>query len=191
MSFVTLLMVLFVAAGIGIAWYLVRRYQRTVSRLEDGGANAGELQALIAAYRTGRADPRALTEAAPAAAAPARAAPSAPAASAPAAAAARSGKPGTLLRPEVKVAYLSLKAGLRDHHVFPNVPLTDLGQTESPARVDLLVCRPDFSVLAAIDVNLGDDAKAAPLRAAGIRYLRFSTASMPKPAELRALLYRT
>jgi hypothetical protein len=194
MEFVTIMFVAFVLGGVGIAWYLVHRYLRTTSKAETGASSGAgtELEAFIAAYRSGRIDPQALG----ASAAPAHAA-SGPAALVPAAPAAP-GKPKpapALMRPEVKLAYLSLRAGLRDHHVFPNVLIADLGHGAAPGRIDLIVSGPDFVTVAAIDVSAGasadDPGKAAFLRAAGIRYLRLNARAMPKPGELHKLLYRT
>jgi hypothetical protein len=196
MDVVTVLFLAFILGGAGIAWYLVHRYLRTTSKT-DAGASSSELEAFIAAYRSGRIDAQAAAGA-PVPAVPRAAA--ARAAAAPAPATAESGKPrrpGALLRPEVKLAYLSLRAGLRDHHVFPNVPIADLGHGDAPGRVDLIVSGPDFMTVAAIDVSAGagaaanDTDKVAFLRAAGIRYLRLNARAMPKPDELKTLLYRT
>jgi len=100
-----------------------------------------------------------------------------------------------------KLAYLLLKAGLPDHHVFANTRLSDLIETPADAplgnlRVDLIVCTKELAIVAAIDVA-SNGAAQAPLQndktkcfdAAGIRYLRFATSAFPKPAEIRQLIY--
>lgn len=209
MNSVTVLLIALLLAAVGAVWYLVSRYLRTASSLDSGKSSASELEAFIAAYRSGRVDPNSLQveaqngesvqsspsqEAAPTtpAVAPAvtMAAP-AVAASAPVAA----GPPASraLLRPEVKLAYLSLRAGLRDHHVFPNIPLSDLAEGNMPGRTDLVVCAASFEIVAAIDVSTGPSASEPGreefLRAAGIRHLHINVKAMPRPGELRGLLY--
>jgi hypothetical protein len=68
---------------------------------------------------------------------------------------------------------------------------TQLAESE----ISLLVCNAGMSIVAAIDV-IGtepastDAAKAETLRSLGIRYLRLSPKSLPKPEEIRTLLYR-
>ena len=110
-----------------------------------------------------------------------------------------------------KLAYLACKTGLRDHHIFAHVPLSALstGGAIDPALartgVDLLICNATMSAVAAIDLidaGLIDagliDAGAGPanaaksdhLKALGIRYLRLSAKSLPRPDELHALLYK-
>ena len=105
-----------------------------------------------------------------------------------------------------KLAYLACKTGLRDHHIFAHVSLSALstGDTIDPALsrtdVDLLICNAAMSAVAAIDlldsglIDAGnDDANAAKsdyLKALGIRYLRLSAKSLPRPDELHALLYK-
>ncbi|UCH49722.1 MAG: hypothetical protein JSU95_08165 [Betaproteobacteria bacterium] len=101
--------------------------------------------------------------------------------------------PGTLLRPEVKLAYLTFRSGLRDHHVFPNVRLGDLGFGVAVGTVDLLVCNSDFKYVAAVDVYTGekpdDRPKSMFLSRAGINHLMLSIKAMPRPAQLRELIY--
>jgi hypothetical protein len=105
------------------------------------------------------------------------------------------------LDPAVKLAYHLCKVTFKDHHVFAYVPLTALAtgssgeQALARSNVDLVVCNPSMCVVAVIDVvrpetRADDAAKSDYLRSLGIRYLRFSANSMPKPEELRALLYR-
>lgn len=215
MGIATTIMVALFLCAIGVIWYLVQRYLRQSAHsdmdLGDNAAGANEISAFIAAYRSGRIDPETLQPAAPAdgsladtAVLPTARQTSAPPISRIAVPGARtpprppSAKPapaGALLRPEVKLAYLSLRAGLRDHHVFPNVPLVDLGTDDSDGRIDLIVCNPGFVIVAAIDVSVGpgasDTSKDSFLRSAGIRYLRFNTKAMPRPGDMRNLIYRT
>ena len=105
-----------------------------------------------------------------------------------------------------KLAYLACKTGLRDHHIFAHVSLSALstGDAIDPALsstdVDLLICNAAMSAVAAIDlldsglIDAGNgDANAAKsdhLKALGIRYLRLSAKSLPRPDELHALLYK-
>jgi len=132
---------------------------------------------------------------APAAAATASAPAPAPATAAPsrAAPAAAPTAPGMLLRPEVKLAYLTFRSGLRDHHVFPNVRLGDLGFGVAVGTVDLLVCNSEFKYVAAVDVYTGEKPDDVPksmfLSRAGINHLPLSVKAMPKPAQLRELIY--
>jgi hypothetical protein len=167
-------------------------------------ARAGptDLEAFIAAYRSGKISPDELqgsgAQPAPKPGAPQPDLAPAPGPAAPAPTAAFGGdaepRSAPLLRPEVKLAYLTLRAALRDHHVFPNVRLSDLGRGEASGKVDLLICDAKFAMIAAVDViaagGQADPTKTALLREAGIRYLRFSTASMPKPADIHTLIYR-
>jgi hypothetical protein len=97
-----------------------------------------------------------------------------------------------------KLAYLACKTGLRDHHIFAHVPLSSLstGSAIGPAlAVDLLICNAAMSPVAAIDL-IGADSGAANatksdyLKVLGIRYLRLSPKSLPRPDELHALLYK-
>ena len=100
-----------------------------------------------------------------------------------------------------KLVYLACKAGLRDHHIFAHVPLSALstGGATDPAlvrsSVDLVVCDATMSIVAAIDMI--DAGNAAPnaaksdyLKVLGIRYLRLSAKSLPRPDALHALLYK-
>lgn len=98
----------------------------------------------------------------------------------------------------IKLAYLACKTGLRDHHIFAHVPLSALstGSANDPAlAVDLLICNAAMSAVAAIDlIDAGNDAanaaKSDYLKTLGIRYLRLSAKSLPRPDELHALLYK-
>ena len=100
-----------------------------------------------------------------------------------------------------KLAFLICKAGLKDHHIFAHVQLATLSTTGvseaalARASIDLLVCNAEMSPVAAIDVigpdgRVPDTLKVDYLRSLGIRYLRFSAKTLPKPEEIRALLYR-
>jgi hypothetical protein len=98
-----------------------------------------------------------------------------------------------------KLLYLVLKAGLPDHHVFANCRLSDVldppPQGWAEARVDFVVCRNDLQVVAAIELSVpgapdaGRRTLAQPLAAAGIRYLRMQPPALPKPADVRRLIY--
>jgi hypothetical protein len=98
-----------------------------------------------------------------------------------------------------KLVYLVLKSGLPDHHIFANCRLADVVQTALPgwteARAEFVVCRNDFQVVAVLDVvssgaaELAMRASAEPLTSAGIRYLQVRASALPKPAEVRALIY--
>jgi hypothetical protein len=212
-------------AGVVIGWYWLHRRIKgdegpLLGRLskDQNKDSSAELEAFIAAYRSGKLNAAELQQGSEPRPAPERSVPSPiapnPIASSPvgpravsqatpmpstatAAAAATEAEPAStaLLRPEVKLAYLTLRAGLRDHHVFPSIRLSDMGRGAAPGKVDLLVCNAQFQLIAAIDVfgagSQPDAEKMAFLREAGIRYLKFSIGSMPKPAAVRALLYRT
>ena len=162
---------------------------------KEEGTRATELEEFIAAYRRDKAtgQPLAATaltrpEAAPAAT---------PGAAAPPAVKARA----AFLSGPAKLAFLVLKAGLPDHHVFANTRVSDLmdGPTVPALAnlpVDLVVCSKDLVIVAAVDLNIGQQAEALlerekeqRLRAAGIRYLRFAPGAFPKPAEVRKLVY--
>ena len=100
-----------------------------------------------------------------------------------------------------KLAYLACKTGLRDHHIFAHVQLSALSTggaidpTLARDGVDLLICNAAMSPVAAIDLIDGasgpaNAAKSDHLKALGIRYLRLSAKSLPRPDELHALLYK-
>ena len=126
--------------------------------------------------------------------APAAAGPGAPPSSTPAA---REG----FLSGTTKLAYLACKAGLRDHHVFAHVQLSALGPDgaiDAPLAatgIDLLICNAALSAVAAIDLidaasGPADALKSDFLKTLGIRYLRLSAKSMPRPGDWHALLYK-
>lgn len=183
-----------------VAWY---RWNKTVKGDAAPAAKAGKpqaesLEAFIAAYRRGEVSVGAVQ--APPSATPGSVGPvtAAPAPTLPAAESV--GRREVFLSGAPKLVYLACKSGLRDHHCFAYVRLQALctGKLEPPlqsAEVDLLVCNASLSVVAAIDIvgaapAAADAAKAECLRGLGIRYLRLSPKSLPKPEEIRTLLYR-
>ena len=103
-------------------------------------------------------------------------------------------KPGIFLRPEVKLAYLTFRSGLRNHHIFANVLLRDLGYgTAVVGKIDLLVCDSSFKYVALVDIQTNDPvedlAKSVFLNRIGVKHLRLSSSAMPKPGELHRLIY--
>ena len=106
----------------------------------------------------------------------------------------------TFLSGATKLAYYVCRSGLRDHHVFAHVRLQSLCTGKLDARladaeISLLVCNAGMSIVAALDVigaeaAPADGAKAETLRSLGIRYLKLSPKSLPKPEDIRTLLYR-
>ena len=157
------------------------------------GARATELEEFIAAYRRDRATGEAQPN-------PTAAQPSAAATVATAAPAAVKARAAFLSGP-AKLAFLVLKAGLPDHHVFAHTRVSDLMDgTTVPALanlpIDLLVCSKDLGIVAAVDLNSGTQSdallareKEQRLRSAGIKYLRLVPGAFPKPAEVRKLIY--
>lgn len=133
--------------------------------------------------------------------APVAAKPSPTPLAAPAAAQAAPAKRDAFVSGSTKLAYLACKTGLRDHHIFAHVPLSALatGGAIDPALartgVDLLICNAAMSAVAAIDLidarnAAANAAKSDYLKALGIRYLRLSAKSLPRPDELHAMLYK-
>jgi len=187
------------------AWY---RWHRSMTGEDDPGRlpakgrkqdQSESLEAFVAAYRSGAVSLKEETRPLPvAAAAPA------PVASAPAPTdklePALPARRDVFLTGATKLAYYVCKSGLRDHHVFAQVRLQSLctGRLDArlaDAEISLLVCNAGMSIVAAIDViepeaAPADGAKAEALRSLGIRYLKLSPKSLPKPADIRALLYR-
>jgi hypothetical protein len=160
---------------------------------KEEGARATELEEFIAAYRRDKATGQAQPNAASAQPAAVPAVPATVTAAVKARAAFLSGP--------AKLAFLVLKAGLPDHHVFAKTRVSDLMDgTTVPALanlpIDLLVCSKDLAIVAAVDLNSGTQSdallareKEQRLRGAGIRYLRFAPGAFPKPAEVRRLIY--
>jgi hypothetical protein len=106
------------------------------------------------------------------------------------------------LTPHTKLCYLILKAALPDHHVFCNARLVDAlelhaGHPLANARIDIVVCNKELGLVAVIDISNQGERDTQPerekterLQSAGIRYLRFTPSAIPKPAEIRDLIYR-
>jgi hypothetical protein len=117
---------------------------------------------------------------------------------APAAARTAPAKRDAFISGSIKLAYLACKTGLRDHHIFAHVPLSALstgGAIDPALAVDLLICNAAMSAVAAIDLidagsGAANAAKSDYLKGLGIRYLRLSAKSLPRPDELHALLYK-
>lgn len=117
---------------------------------------------------------------------------------APAAAQIAPAKRDAFISGSIKLAYLACKTGLRDHHIFAHVPLSALstgGAIDPALAVDLLICNAAMSAVAAIDLidagsGAANAAKSDYLKVLGIRYLRLSAKSLPRPDELHALLYK-
>lgn len=183
-----------ILCGALVVWFLYfRRIQEDAGLVDlpkkkNPGTN--DLEQFIAAYRSGQvtaADLKAGQPGPAPAPAPVLQPPPQPVATAAPAAAQTA-----FLRPEVKVAYLSLRTCLRDHHVFAHVRLADLGRGLASGRIDLLVCNARFDPIAAIDVVRNepeaDAGKLTFLRNTGLRYLQLPAARMPKPEELRGLV---
>jgi hypothetical protein len=200
-----------------IALYLWYRFHRSITKGEEfslwpardapkGEESNEAIEAFVAAYRSGNAGLPAATAIAdteqsvrpalPSVALPA----SSPESPRPSSATPVQGE--AFLSGAIKVAYLVVKAGLRDHHVFAHVAMAKLpgaGQSDpavAQAQLDLLVCNAEMKPVAAIDIigpdaGPADAARLAQLRALGIRYLRLSVKSLPKPDAVRALLYHT
>jgi hypothetical protein len=187
-------------AGLFVLW--IRAYKSIKGDATGGsfgssssaeGKKPESLEAFIAAYRRGEVKVDSARPSAPTAAA---ATDSAMAPPPPAAA-----KREPFLSGQVKLGYYLCKSGLRDHHVFVHVQIGTLYSSGAPdpaisrATVDLLVCNAQLSAVAAIDLIVPgtpqpDPAKSDSLKSLGIRYLRLSTKSLPKPEELHTLLYR-
>lgn len=190
--------------GVFIAWF---RLMKSMSggggsgvdmrvggdRRKDTGIN--ELEQIIAAHRSGSAaagantmSPVATTQV-PSAPPPAGAAWTLPALL----------KAPVLLSGAHKLAYLIFKSGAPDHHVFARVPLGELlplevaGADLGRHAFALVVCRPDFTVAAAVDI--ADPATTqrmalvnSALQTASIRHIVLEPRRMPKPRDIRALL---
>jgi hypothetical protein len=108
-------------------------------------------------------------------------------------------KAPVLLSGAHKLAYLLFKAGVPDHHVFARVPLGELlplelaGADLGRHAFALVVCRPDLTVTAAVDIA---DPATAPrmamveraLQTASIRHIVLQPRRMPRPKDIRSLL---
>lgn len=114
-----------------------------------------------------------------------------------------------LLDENQRLLFLVLRSALNDHVIMTNIRIADLVDGEAgPAygeretklrlllqeRVDCVVCSNDLVPLAAVMVY--DQATGVPderikveaLRELGMRFLRFRSDSLPKPAEMRGLV---
>jgi hypothetical protein len=109
-----------------------------------------------------------------------------------------------------RLLYLILRAALPDHVVMANTRMIDL--LDLPAgdealgqdarlrdllhqRIDCVVCRNDLVPVAAMVVHAAamprapeEQKQAETLRELGIKFLRFRADSLPRPAEMRALV---
>src|SRR5258708_24450043 len=117
----------------------------SLSSRKSRGGGPNSLEEFIAAYRSGAvaADGAVATTRASAAT------PDAPAVTVPV-------RRDPFLGPAVKLGYYLCKTGLKDHHVFVYVQLAALAANSTsdaalaPASVDLVVCNPAMSVVAAL-----------------------------------------
>ncbi|HEX9451045.1 MAG TPA: hypothetical protein VF934_06490 [Burkholderiales bacterium] len=162
------------------------------------GEEKDSLEDFIASYKRGEVR---IPASVPAAAKTASAPVPLPAAAAAAVAPAAPVRRESFISGATKLAYLTCKAGLRDHHVFAHVQLSALstGGMIDPALarsgVDLLICNAAMSAVAAIDLidagsSAANVAKSDHLKTLGIRYLRLSAKSLPRPDQWHALLYK-
>ena len=177
--------------GVVIAWYRIMQSLRgptgsgmdlSVGKKRRGRAeDASELERFVAAHRAGALDGGAK-------ASPSTVAPSLPTPPKP------TSKP--LLEGPDKLAYLIFKTALRDHVVFARVSLAAVAP-DAPAPVQhifaLVICKADFRVIAAVDVDSGIDAMRIAaigrhLADAGIRHIVLDAKKLPKPAQIAALI---
>ena len=196
-----------ILAVVFVVWF---RAYRTIKGDDDPLLKKGQrkakqdnnsLEDFIASYKRGEAvanpGPPLVTTAKPSSTPPTVAAP----APVPAAVQTMAVKREAFVAGATKLVYLSCKAGLRDHHTFAHVSLSTLstGGAIDPAlartSIDLLICNAAMSPVAAIDVidagsGAANVAKSDHLKALGIRYLRLSAKSLPRPNEFHALLYK-
>jgi hypothetical protein len=156
-----------------------------------------DLEQFIESYRREKANAAGTTAPAPSgpAAAPIRPAVPATPAGAAASPAAATARRAFLAGPD-KLLYLVLKAGLPDHHVFAHCRLADLldppPQGWADAHVDFVVCRNDLQAVAVVELERPEARPrnlAQPLAAAGIRCVQVRASALPKPADVRALVY--
>jgi hypothetical protein len=116
-----------------------------------------------------------------------------------------------LLDEHQRLLYLVLRAALTDHVIMANIRIADLIDLDATPnyaerdtrlrllqqeRIDCLVCTNELVPVAAImihDRNGGmpeERIKADALRELGLRFLRFRSDELPRPAEMRALILR-
>jgi hypothetical protein len=115
-----------------------------------------------------------------------------------------------LLTDTQRLLYLVLRSALPDHVVMANVRIADLADVPAdPAiaerdprlqalareRIDCIVCSNDLVPVAAcviyesgIGAAPDERVKIDALREMGVKFLRFRADSLPRPAEMRALL---
>jgi len=145
-------------------------------------AQANELEQIIAAHRAGKATP-------PAPVAALETPEPVPSGTAPSGT-----RPPPLLAGERRTLYLLGRAAFPECLVFPCVPATRLlGPTDAaplPGHIfDLVVCRDDYTPVAAIDLShpRGPNGTALTLLDRhGIRYLELSAQALPRREALRA-----
>ncbi|MCU0870286.1 MAG: hypothetical protein MUF30_11950, partial [Burkholderiales bacterium] len=107
-------------------------------------------------------------------------------------------EPRPLLKASHKLLYLLAKSALADHHVFPHVPLAavapDLGFVQPGHQFALVVCRADFTIVAAVDLRPAAEAwRLNELRdalriEAGVAHVIFAAEYLPKRQALRKLI---
>ena len=164
------------------------------------------LDEFIASYKRGDVAVDSCTRAGDTSAKPSRLPPSPMPPPAPAAAPDAPAKRDAFVSGSTKLAYLACRTGLRDHHIFAHVQLSSLSASGAidpelaRAGVHLLICNAAMSAVAAIDLidsgladasnSAANTAKSDYLKALGIRYLRMTAKSLPRPDELHALLYK-
>ncbi len=194
-----------ILAVVFVAWF---RFYKSIKgddspQLSGGkrkpGTEKDSLEDFIASYKRGEVTVGKSTPL-PVAAKPSPAPQAAPVAgkAAPVAAQATPARRDAFVSGVTKLVYLSCKAGLRDHHIFAHVSLSMLstgGAIDPALTVDLLICNAAMSAVAAIDLidassGATHAAKSDYLKVLGIRYLRLSAKSLPRPDELHALLYK-
>lgn len=201
MSWLKVLIGFLIAVGILVAWHRVMKAVR--------GSDSGGLDAPVRARRRGR-DPQEPNEleqiiarhrssAQGEAGKPASPPKLTLVASNPPDAVASPQRPPALLHGAGKVAFLAFKTALPECHVLARVSLAQLAPAD-PAGEELgqhalavVICRADFSVIAAADVSDGTaESRLASvgrvLESRAIRHLILDPREMPKPKEIRALL---
>ena len=214
MKYFGVLVGLLILAGVFVVWLRtyksIKSDQELLSTSSTPTGKTKSLDEFIASYKRGEVTVEKNTMAAPLPAAAAKTAnPVLPVTPTTATSAVPTGAPmdtgpikcEAFVSGATKLAYLTSKAGLRDHHIFAHVQLSALstgGAVDAAlahAGVDLVICNAAMAPVAAIDLMdaagaAASAAKAEHLRALGIRYLRLSVKSLPKPEEWHALLYK-
>jgi hypothetical protein len=215
MKYFSVLLGLVILAGVFVVWLRtyksIKSDQELLSSTGTPAVKAKSLDDFIASYKRGEVAPEKSTIAAPlpAGVAAKAAHPVLPVTPTSTASPVPTGVPmehgpikcEAFVSGATKLAYLTSKAGLRDHHVFAHVQLSALstggalGGALAHEAVDLVICNPAMAPVAAIDIMdaagaPAPAAKAEHLKALGIRYLRLSVKSLPKPDEWNTLLYK-